>query len=138
MSIRIHTPSAGGVIVHDGKVLVITSKARQTVDFPKGTIESGESYETTAMREILEETGYKASIVSDLGDSTYDFIDRDGIAYRKTVYYFLMKLEGADEPTKNLQGDEDFENEWLTPTEAFERLTHPEARELLSRAVKAM
>ena len=133
MTTYVHTPSAGGIVLHEGKVLIITSALRGSVDLPKGTIEPGESIEQTAIREIQEETGYRVRIVEDIGSLTYDYTDSHEKKWRKTVSYFLMELADNDAPVKNLQEGEDFENEWVTPEEAISRLTYDDTREMLAQ-----
>lgn len=131
-----HTSSAGGIVVHEGKILVITSASSNSVNLPKGTIEPGESLDETAVREVQEETGYRVRITDDLGSLTYDYNSHDGKRYRKTVSYFLMELADSGEPVKNLQEGEDFENEWLTPSEALARLTYDDTRTIVAQAMK--
>ena len=135
MSTYVHTPSAGGIVMHEGKILIITSLLRGTVDLPKGTIESGESIEQTALREIEEETGYRVTIKEDIGSLTYDYSDANNKKWRKTVSYFLMELADGDEPVKNLQEGEEFENEWVSPDEAIARLTYDDTREMVTRVI---
>ena len=86
--------SAGGVVVKDGKVLMIhvrTLSGRKVWTFPKGHIEKGESREEAALREVEEETGVRAKIKKELGNFTYFFRDKDGKLVKKTVYWFLME-----------------------------------------------
>ncbi len=40
---------------------------------PKGTVEAGEDYKTTALREVKEEAGVSASIIKYVGKSQYSF-----------------------------------------------------------------
>lgn len=134
MTVYMHTPSAGGVVVRNGKLLTITSSRRGTVDLPKGTIEPGESIEEAALREVEEETGYRTAIIDTLGSKTYDFNGRDGKRYRKTVSYFLMEPIDENEPIKNLQEGEDFENEWLTFEEALEKVSFVDTRTIIQKA----
>ena len=136
MNTYVHTPSAGGMVMNDGMVLIITSALRDSVDLPKGTIEDGESIEMTAVREVEEETGYRVRIVGDIGSLTYDFEGKDGKLWRKTVSYFLMELVDTKSPVKNLQDGEDFENEWVSPSEAIARLTYEDTREMVKRVTK--
>lgn len=90
MTLHLHKSSAGGVVLKDGKVLVIKSHSRRSTEFPKGTVEPNEPLELTAVREVEEETGYRVNIIDDLGGSIFDFESKDdGIKYRKTVFYFL-------------------------------------------------
>lgn len=138
MNLYMHTPSAGGVVIHDGKVLLISSARRGSIDLPKGTIEPLESVAETAIREVEEETGYRTRITKDLGSITYDFDGREGKRYRKTVSYFLMELADGDEPVKNLQPGEDFVNQWVCPEDAIRRATYADVRTIITRAFEEL
>lgn len=134
MTTFLHTSSAGGVVIHDNRVLVIKSPLRNTIEFPKGTIESDEPLELTAIREVREETGYDVTILDDLGGVTFEFQMNDK-RYRKTVYYYLLGLADDKVYDQNLQKDEDFMVEWLTFDEARSNLTFEEAKIILSKAL---
>ena len=57
--------SCGGVVIFRGKILLLYKNYRNRYEgwvLPKGTVEQGEEYKDTAIREVLEETGAKASI----------------------------------------------------------------------------
>src|SRR2546422_1037172 len=83
--------SAGGIVVKDGKVLVTQHSKHKGWDFPKGHIESGESQEQAAIREVEEETGVKAEIIEKVGQTEYFYFE-DGEKVLKTVVFFLMKF----------------------------------------------
>ncbi|MET0979637.1 MAG: NUDIX domain-containing protein [Candidatus Saccharimonadales bacterium] len=138
MTNTIHKVSAGGVVYHQGKVLAIKWLSKNSIEFPKGTIEIGESKEEASIREVFEETGYNASILRSLDSITFGFDWDDDIHYRKTVHYFLMGLVNNDSPTPHREFNEDFENLWLTPEEAITMLTHDDGKEILSRAMGAI
>ena len=56
---------------------------------PKGTVEPGEDFKQTALREVHEETGVAASIIKYIGKSQYTFnTPQDTI--EKTVHWYLM------------------------------------------------
>lgn len=138
MSLYLHKSSAGGIVLHDGKVLVVKSRIRASTEFPKGTVEPNEPLELAAIREVEEETGYRVKIIDDLGGSTFDFESKDnGIEYRKTVFYFLMILADDHAPVQNLQDGEDFETLWLTIDEAKKQLTFDDAKAILSKAINS-
>jgi 8-oxo-dGTP pyrophosphatase MutT (NUDIX family) len=61
----------------------------------KGAIEPGESAESAAVREVLEETGLHARIEDDLGEIRYIYV-WEGVRVRKTVHFFLMRATGGD------------------------------------------
>ncbi len=127
--------SAGGVLVEDGKVLLIRTqnlKGEEVWTFPKGLVEPGESPERTALREVFEETGYEAEILAPLGSVTYWFV-RDGKRVKKTVDWFLMR------PLRRVK-DPDWEVldvEWVPLEEAEKRLRYKSDRELLARVREA-
>lgn len=128
--------SAGGVIYKNGKVLTIKWLSKDSIEFPKGTIEPNERIEDTAIREVAEETGYKTRIIIPLGNVTFEYDWDDGKHYRKTVEYFLMEPLDDSEPVPNREDSEDFENNWLTFAEAEKMLTFDDGREILARAIE--
>lgn len=119
--------SAGGVVFkkESGKTLILVAQHSQHHGwvFPKGLIgdhEKGETKETTALREVEEETGIIARIVKPLSSIFYWYVF-EGEKIKKTVYYFLMEFVSGD--TKN--HDHEMENvEWLSTEEVEKRLTY--------------
>jgi 8-oxo-dGTP pyrophosphatase MutT (NUDIX family) len=91
---------------------------------PKGHVEDGEQHRDTAVREVHEETGVWARIVTDLGDVTWSV---DGSAV--TTRFFVMKAIG-----RGLRQDKDRRHEWLTLHKAIAKASHIETRELLQAA----
>lgn len=88
----IEATSCGGVVVFRGKILLLYKSFKNKYEgwvLPKGTVEPGEEYQETALREVLEETGAKASIVKYIGKSEYSFnVPEDTVA--KDVHWYLM------------------------------------------------
>lgn len=84
--------SCGGVVIFRGKILVLYKSYRNRYEgwvLPKGTVEEGETFPQTALREVHEETGTSPKIVQYVGKSQYTFnVTRDTI--RKTVHWYLM------------------------------------------------
>ena len=98
-------------------------------DFPKGQIEKGETKEQAALRELEEETGLTADIVSGFQDTfVYWFRGyKKGELTHKTVYFFV----GKTDQKKVTLSDEHIGYEWLAYEQALEKLTHKNAKELL-------
>ena len=68
--------SCGGVVIFRGKILLLYRSYMNKNDgwvLPKGTVEPGEEYTDTALREVLEETGARAAIKKYIGKSEYRF-----------------------------------------------------------------
>lgn len=56
----IEATSCGGVVIHRGKILLLYKNYRNRYEgwvLPKGTVELGEEYKETALREVKEESG---------------------------------------------------------------------------------
>lgn len=91
----IEAVSCGGVVIFRGKFLALYKSYRNRYEgwvLPKGTVENGEDFEQTAIREVREEADVKASIVSYLGKSQYSFSVPEG-AVNKEVHWYLMTTE---------------------------------------------
>lgn len=128
--------SAGGLIYHDGKFLLIYRKEKKDFTLPKGHIEEKESPEETALRETSEETGFQSlEIVAPIGKADYWWREKDGL-HHKVEEDFLMKLK--DKKRKILQGPEyeDIEIVWLTPEVALQKASYPSVKKQLKRAMK--
>lgn len=91
----IETVSCGGVVIYRGKILLLYKNYRNKYEgwvLPKGTVEPGEEYTETALREVREESGVEASIVKYVGKSEYSFtIPEDTV--EKDVHWYLMSTD---------------------------------------------
>ena len=135
--------AAGGVVVHDGRVLVLRRLSPPSVPptggeeggevrLPKGHIEPGESVQAAALRETREESGYAELVLqADLCTQVVEF-DYRGRHVVRTERYFLMTL--ADGPNLSIGGEDQFEPAWLTWDEALAELTFEAEREWVRRA----
>jgi 8-oxo-dGTP diphosphatase len=124
--------AAGGVVVRDGRVLVLLRPSRGEVRLPKGHVESGESVAATALREVREESGCAdLAVEADLGEQVVEF-DYDGKHYVRTERYFLMTLANSDASPSGGEGQ--FEPRWLAWDEALASLTFEAEREWVRRA----
>ena len=99
-------------------------------DHPKGHPESLEDPREAARREIREEGGVDVRFVDGFL-STAEWILPDGRP--KEVGYFLAERAG-NAPTGGPEG-EILDREWLTYTEARERLSYDTGRRVLDEAV---
>ena len=91
----IEATSCGGVVIFRGKILLLYKNFKNKYEgwvLPKGTVESGEEFKDTALREVFEETGVRASIVKYVGSSDYTFNVPDDTV-EKEVHWYLMMAE---------------------------------------------
>ena len=91
----IEAVSCGGVVIHRGKILLLYKNYRNRYEgwvLPKGTVEEGEEFKDTALREVLEESGVSAELVQYIGKSEYTFNVPDDIV-EKEVHWYLMRSD---------------------------------------------
>ena len=130
-----HYAAAGGVVVHNNRVLILHRMNGNDMRLPKGEIEAGESAQEAALREVCEETGYAdLEIVKDLGAQTVSFEYRNECVYREERY-FLMRLrsfERTERPVKDLH----LIPLWKSWDEALTVLSFDEERRWVDQARK--
>ncbi len=125
--------AAGGVVVHDRRVLVLAWPSRDEVRLPKGHVEPGETVREAALREASEETGYAdLQIEADLGSQRITF-ENGGRRVIRTERYFLMTRNGGDERRPG-SGEPQFDPMWLPWDAALHALTFAAEREWVRRA----
>jgi 8-oxo-dGTP pyrophosphatase MutT (NUDIX family) len=119
----------------DGPQFVLGRRRRErdgmTWSLPKGTPETGETLEETALREVTEETGLAVRILAPVGPIEYVFVQR-GIRIHKTVHYFLMEATGGD-----LAGhDHEFDEvRWVGLDEGATLMSYATERDIVARAL---
>lgn len=129
--------TGGGVVIHEGKMLLLERPARNEVRLPKGHIDPGETVRETALRETTEESGYcDLAIVADLGAQLNKF-EHKGDHYRRTERYYLMSLNSPETVTRNATDAKQFNPVWVSLTEAPARLTFESERRVAEQAVAA-
>jgi len=75
--------------------------------WPKGRSEKGETPAETALREVYEETGYRASII--------DVLPKEYLGTSGTSAFYLMEPVGEQEPIIN----ETIQTRWVSYKEAY-------------------
>jgi 8-oxo-dGTP pyrophosphatase MutT (NUDIX family) len=119
--------SAGGVVyrrVEAGIEVAIAEQSdrithRTTTRLPKGKIDPGERAEDAAVREVAEEIGLRARVVSALGSVAYDYAEGSERVC-KEVHYFLMEWVPGE--VLELDGEMD-RTYWCAIDEAEKKLT---------------
>ncbi len=99
----IEATSCGGVVIFRGKILLLYKNYRNKYEgwvLPKGTVEAGEEYKETALREVLEESGAKASIIKYIGKSEYTFAAAEDIVSKDVHWYLMMADSYYSKPQK--------------------------------------
>ena len=120
--------AAGGVLrrvsVSGPEILVIHRPRYDDWSLPKGKLKISESWEAAALREVFEETGYRASITSFAGPVIYQVNGRP-----KIVLFWNMDVEGDTEFRPSSEVDAEV---WMSPRAAYARLNYGVERRLLA------
>jgi 8-oxo-dGTP pyrophosphatase MutT (NUDIX family) len=110
--------------VDGARVLLVHRPKYDDWTFPKGKAEPGESDESCALREVLEETGFECLLGAELRSTSY----RDSQGRPKRVRYWLMdRASGRFTPTPEVD-----EIRWCTKAEAAQLLSYDRDRGVLS------
>ena len=97
---------------------------------PKGTPDSGETTEETALRETREETGLEVEIEAQLRSIRYFFV-RGTTRFHKTVHFFLMRPIGGSLDAHDAEFDE---VRWMDLPEALAIMSHATERSVVEEA----
>jgi len=120
--------AAGGilrrVVTGEPEIALIHRPRYDDWSLPKGKLKTGETWEAAALREVREETGYRASITSLAGPLIYRVNGR-----LKIVLFWNMQV---DDDTLLPRSKEVDACQWLPPAAASARLTYPIERRLLA------
>ena len=130
----IEATSCGGVVIFRGKILLLYKNYKNKYEgwvLPKGTVEQGEEYKDTALREVLEESGAKATIIKYIGTSEYSFtVPEDTV--EKEVHWYLMM---ADSYYSKPQREEFFvDSGFYKYHEAYHLLKFSNEKQILEKA----
>jgi 8-oxo-dGTP pyrophosphatase MutT (NUDIX family) len=73
------------------------ARSKAVVALPKGLVDAGETPLATALREVYEETGITADMITKLGDSKYVYVRSwgDGERVFKIVSFYLMRYRSG-------------------------------------------
>lgn len=131
--------SSGGVVyrrAETGYEFVAVQRARHDDwSLPKGHIEKGESKEEAALREVKEETGIEARIVSELQEVVYFYKRPKQGLTRKSVYYYLMEALTYDLGGPNWEVSESL---WVPMSEADDLLSYANDKQTVKQALAAL
>lgn len=130
--------SAGGVVYRrqrDGRleVVLVAVRSNGRWTLPKGLVETGESLEQAALREVREETGLRARIIEPLPALEFSYWwqeNEERELVHKKVHYYLMEYLDGD--TADHDGEVQ-DVRWLPVDAAMRQVIYQSERDLLGR-----
>ena len=130
--------SAGGIVFKGDLWLICQHSQHKGWVFPKGfvgDVNKNESNETAALREVEEEGGIKAKIVSKKSIETHYEFKLKGTLFKKTVFLFLMEYISGDPK------DHDWEMadaKFVPEVEVKKTLTYPSDIEAFTKVLQGL
>ena len=115
-------PSVRGIIIRDGRVLMVHSLKYDYYKFPGGGIEPGESLTEALAREVAEESGMAVvpGSVREYGlVRRFSKGDRADIFYQENFYYLCDVAEAVGQRLDDYEAEERFTPEFVTPEQAI-------------------
>lgn len=124
--------AAGGLVFRrtpKGKLRVLVAHRPRYDDWslPKGKADKGETPEETAVREVLEETGFRCRVVAPLGTNRYRI---DG-GVKEVAWFAMRPLPNSPGFKKNSEVDQ---IKWLNRKKAKELLDYENDRSLVAES----
>lgn len=123
--------AAGAVVLHDGCVLLVHRPKYDDWSFPKGKRDPGEHDTTTAVREVVEETGVEIRLGRPLPSQAYVLAD----GRTKIVHFWIGHVVGDPDVSSYAVNDEIDAVRWVPLKQAARRLTYGMDRDLLAEAL---
>lgn len=125
--------SAGGIVFNSqGQVLLTKHSQNKHWSFPKGLIDTSQTMEDSALREVKEEGGIEAEIIGKVGYSKYVYTFKEEKIFKIVIYFLMKYLSGSPK-------EHDWEVEeanWYEPEAALKQLTFSQDKELLKKAIE--
>lgn len=132
--------SAGGVVFRQNdshfEISIISVNPSRRWQLPKGIIDAGETDEIAALREVREEAGIEAELLSKIETIEYWYVGEnrgERVRFHKLVHFFLMKYTAGDVKNHDF---EVVEARWVKAEEALKKLAFKSERETVEKAVK--
>jgi 8-oxo-dGTP pyrophosphatase MutT (NUDIX family) len=109
-------------------------KSKGVFALPKGLVGRGESPAATAVREVTEETGLEAALVTKLGDDRYVYTRAGARIFKVVSFYLLRYRRGRIGNVPPEHAHEVEEARWLPLDEAPQLLSYRGEQEMADRA----
>ncbi len=119
------------------KPAAVRKRTRALLTLPKGLVDPGEKSPATAVREVREETGIAAEVITKLSDSKYVYVRTwgDGERVFKIVTFYLMRYVSGE--INDLAPDMRVEVKralWVPVADASKQLAYSGERKVLRQA----
>jgi 8-oxo-dGTP pyrophosphatase MutT (NUDIX family) len=119
-------PAVYGLVLHEGKVLLVHLRSSEKVYLPGGGLEIGETMAAGLAREVREETGIEVEVGAFLAfKEEFFYYDPLDLAFHSLLFFYLCRpLTFELAPTSLIEDDDATDPHWrpvgeLRPEEFF-------------------
>ena len=123
------TEISAGIVIRNKDKYLLLRYVHGHWGFPKGHVEQGESLETTAKREVMEETGLNIEINTKFHAKINYVYSLETEQIEKTVHFFV----GCSETKRVVLSDEHVDFKWLSYAQALNQITYVNEKEILKK-----
>jgi 8-oxo-dGTP pyrophosphatase MutT (NUDIX family) len=130
--------SAGGVAFRwtgaKPEIVIVSVKPKLRWQLPKGIVDSGESPQVAAIREVREEAGVETDLIKLIETIEYWYrSEKHGkpVRYHKFVHFYMMQYKSGEVTDHDHEVEE---ARWVTFDEALEMLDFKSEREVVAKA----
>ncbi len=113
--------AGGGLVVNENKEYLLIFRYGKW-DLPKGKAEKGEDIESTALREVEEETALKGARIVSKMPETYHYYEHKGKPIIKKIFWYFMSGSSKNQELKPQLNEDIQKVEWMTQDEVREAL----------------
>ena len=131
--------SAGGVVFrkedNEIYVAIISVGDKSRWQLPKGLINSGESAESAAIREVREETGVETEMIEPIDKIEYWYYSQNRgkyVRFHKFVHLYLLQYKSGD--IRNHDRQEVNEARWVKIDKAYSMLAFKSEKQIVKKA----
>ena len=125
--------AAGGIVFrldHDENPEVLMIFRNGVWDLPKGKLETGETIEMCAVREVSEEVGSSLpAIIGKLGETYHEYPEQGKVMGKTTHWYSMIFTQPESFVPQEEEGIESIE--WMPFQEAVEKAGYENLKEIL-------
>jgi 8-oxo-dGTP diphosphatase len=130
--------SAGGVAFRwkdsEPQIAIVSVKPKLRWQLPKGIVDSGESPQVTAVREVREEAGVETELIKLIETIEYWYRSvkyGKPVRYHKFVHFYLLEYKSGDVADHDHEVEE---SRWVSFDEAMEMLDFKNERDVVEKA----
>ncbi len=127
--------SCASMVAHcNNKILLLYDHKYKHYVLPQGHQELGEALKKTAVREMIEETGFNnLKVIKKIAKYQYNYPTENKIIY-KTIHVYLLEILGLSKVKKSLESHENYSNKFFNFEDAIKNARWLQDKEAIKKS----